>query len=320
MSGFLPKDHGDGVGGEKNLSHIRPNVLWVKLSFFKYQGLGNDFVLIDRRSSGVDGDELPPNPGAWAEKLCHRRLGVGADGVLFLLSTNAGGAAAMRIYNADGSEAEMCGNGLRCLAKHLMDFDDLKGKFIVDTGGGPRYCEVDGVAGRRITHVKVDMGRPEFLRSKIPMLGQGECVAESGLFDGVDPGLAFTAVSMGNPHLVCFLSSDKTGSVKRWAGEWGPVLEVDRHFPNRANVSFVKEAGEGVWEAAVWERGVGLTEACGTGACAIGTAACKEGRAELGKVQNISLPGGVLNITVEKGYVGVIMEGPAEIVFRGTAY
>lgn len=320
MSGVFPKDHGDGVGGEKTLSDSSPNILWDKLFFFKYQGLGNDFVLIDRRSSGVGDDELPTNPGAWAERLCNRKLGVGADGVLFLLSTNAGGVAAMRIYNADGSEAEMCGNGLRCLAKHLMDFDKLKGKFIVDTGGGPRSCEVDGVAGRRISQVKVDMGRPEMFRSKIPMLGEGDCVAESGLFDGVDPELCFTAVSMGNPHLVCFLSSDKTGSVERWAGELGPVLEVDRFFPNRTNVSFVREAGEGVWEAAVWERGVGLTEACGTGACAIGTAACKEGKAELGEPQKIFLPGGVLNITVEKEYAGVLMEGPAEIVFRGTAY
>jgi len=319
MSGVFPKESGCGVGDEKELSHISPKILWDSFFFFKYQGLGNDFVLIDRRSSDVDGDELPTNPGAWAERLCNRRLGVGADGVLFLLSANAGGVASMRIFNADGSEAEMCGNGLRCVAKHLMDFDNLKGKFIVDTGGGPRSCEVDGVVGRRISHVKVDMGRPEMLRSKIPMLGEGECVAESGLFDGVDPELCFTAVSMGNPHLVCFLSSDKTGSVKRWAGDLGPVLEVDGHFPNRANISFVKDADEGVWEAAVWERGVGLTDACGTGACAIGTAACKEGKAEVGEVQKVSLPGGVLNITVEKGYSGVTMEGPAEIVFRGIA-
>lgn len=285
-----------------------------KIVFYKYHGLGNDFVLIDRRESGI-----PSDAGGWAQVLCDRRFGVGADGTLFLLKPVDGSTtiAAMRIFNADGSEAEMCGNGLRCLAKHLMDYDGAKGCFSVETGAGPLECRVDDAPGERVSDVSVNMGRPRRAKAEVPMLGEGELVAESGLFAGIDPELRFTAVSMGNPHLVCFLPEGKSGSVKKWAEELGPVLEIDPLFPNRTNVSFVRQAGENSWNAAVWERGVGLTAACGTGACAIATAACMEGRADSMCTQKVSLPGGDLHIRVEEDYSGVVMTGPAEFVFTG---
>ncbi len=284
------------------------------ISFYKYHGLGNDFVLIDRRESG-----FPPCAAQWAEELCSRRRGIGADGILFLLNPGekTGCVAAMRIFNADGSEAEMCGNGLRCVAKHLMDYSGMRGGFLVETGAGVLECSVDDKPGKKLSEVSVEMGRPRRTRAEIPMLGDGELVAETGIFEGIDPELGFTAVSMGNPHLVCFLPEGKPGSVKKWAGELGPVLEVHPLFPNRTNVSFVEMTGENSWNAAVWERGVGLTESCGTGACAIATAACMEGRGELGCRQKVSLPGGDLHIRVDKDYSGVVMLGPAEFVFTG---
>ena len=293
----------------------------MPISFFKYHGLGNDFVLVDRREEGV-----PPDPEEWALRLCRRRYGVGADGVLFILPPQSREAhAAMRIFNADGSEAEMCGNGLRCFAKHLVDHAGMERSLVVDTGAGPLKCEVaKGARGAPSAQVTVDMGRPGRTPESIPMKRDEPLVA--GELPDVDAGLRFTAVSMGNPHIVCFLDDSSVRNenqtptsfeVIQTALRRGPGLEIHPLFPKKTNVSFVCRRRDGGWEAAVWERGVGLTAACGTGACAIGVAACLEGRARLQETQAIHLPGGLLKVTVRAGYQGVDMEGPARFAFRG---
>lgn len=293
----------------------------MPISFYKYHGLGNDFVLVDRKA-----DDLPPDPEAWAEKICRRRHGVGGDGVLFILPPGSREAhASMRIFNADGSEAEMCGNGLRCFAKHLVDHLEMQRDLVVDTGAGPLRCHVETAErGAPTSTVTVDMGRPETAPESIPVKRDAPLVGE-GLPD-VDPTLRFTGVSMGNPHIVCFLDDSNTRNesqeptsleVIQTALHKGPGLETHPIFPNKTNVSFVRRRPDGEWDAAVWERGVGLTAACGTGACAIGVAACLEGRASLEQTQPIHLPGGLLKVTVKNGYEGVDMEGPARFAFKG---
>jgi diaminopimelate epimerase len=293
----------------------------MSLRLYKYQGLGNDFILINRYALG-----LPADPGGWARRLCDRRLGVGGDGVLFLLAPEHDRARVrMRIFNADGSEAEMCGNGLRCLALHWREEMGGAVAFTVETMAGLRHCRITAemVAGRG--DVCVSMGRPQWKRRAIPMTGeQGDAIRIP--ITVADCTFRLTAVSMGNPHAVIFLDeSDGAGrrgvraggtagaleTVTDWARRFGPQLETHPLFPQRANISFVRLRGGQRLEAAVWERGVGLTQACGTGACAIAVAACLEGRLAVGSEIVVQLPGGALGIVVACEYEEVTMNGPA---------
>jgi diaminopimelate epimerase len=286
----------------------------MSLEVYKYQGLGNDFVLIDRREGG-----LPDRPGAWAKRLCRRRFGVGADGVLYLLPPSTENAKArMRIFNADGSEAEMCGNGLRCLALHLRERLGFSHSFFVDTESGPRRCRAHEESDGSVGEVTVDMGRPRWDRASLPMSGDGDairCAVDTKRGERI-----FTGVSMGNPHMVIFQEDlDRSGapSPRQEALDLGPALEVHEMFPERVNVSFVRRVQPRVLEAAVWERGCGLTAACGTGACAIGVAACLQGREPVGEPLSVRLPGGTLSVTVDARMERVHMRGPAARTFVG---
>jgi diaminopimelate epimerase len=266
-------------------------------TFYKYQGLGNDFVVLDRRATGLDVD------AATSRRLCDRHFGVGADGVLTILP-EAGLAGRMVVHNADGSIAEMCGNGLRCVVKHLAEHTPgpRAARLDVATGAGVLGCEVGWGEGG-VEWVTVAMGPARLEATSLPH--GGPFVAQP--IEGVQG----TAVSMGNPHLVLLDVPPPK------AGRLGPGLEVHPWFPERTNVEFVAPRAEGGLEVAVWERGVGLTLACGTGACAAVTAAALAGRVSFDAWVPVQLPGGLLEIKVAGDRSQVWLKGPVAFVFSG---
>jgi diaminopimelate epimerase len=265
-------------------------------TFFKYQGLGNDFVVIDRRQSGLDVDaEL-------SRRLCDRHFGIGADGVLSILP-EPGTAGRMVVHNADGSIAEMCGNGLRCVVKYLAEHTPSKpSRLTVATGAGLLENDIEWAADG-VQRVTVAMGPA---RLEAPILPHGGPFVRQPI-----DGHLGTAVSMGNPHLVLL---DVPPSE---AARLGPALEVHPLFVQRTNVEFVKPRAEGGLEVTVWERGVGLTLACGTGACAAVVASALEGRSPFDAWVPVQLPGGVLDIKVAADRSQVWLKGPVRFVFEG---
>jgi len=290
------------------------------MRFAKYHGLGNDFILVDLRNEQKVAGQPWPEDEDVVRALCDRHFGVGADGVLPILPAQSDGAhARMRVLNADGGEAEMCGNGLRCVVKYLYDRDaDLRReRLVIDTGAGALACNVtaEGDTARTVT---VDMGRPRLERAEIPMTGPAQ---EHCLEQPLDVGgrsMKITAVSMGNPHAIDFV--DETGAELRALAESiGPLVEVHDWFPRKTNVEFARMHSPTDIELLVWERGVGITHACGTGACATAVAACKTGRAKPGTEISVRLLGGPLAITVAEDYSTVFMRGPASHVFDASA-
>ncbi len=223
----------------------------------------------------------------------------------------------MRVLNADGSEAEMCGNGLRCVVKFLLELD-LKTKansIVVDTGAGPLSCQATW-EGNSVASVTVDMGPPGLLRGLIPMTGNPKETYLEVPSEINGRGLTLSAVSMGNPHAITFVP--ETGdSLMALAKTLGPSLETRGDFPKRCNAEFAHVHDRNHIELVVWERGVGITQACGTGACATVVAACKAGHCDLKSEVRVSLPGGDLWITALDKDAGVLMRGPAKQVFRG---
>jgi diaminopimelate epimerase len=284
------------------------------LRFSKFQALGNDFVVVDLRQ----GAEPVPSPQAphVVQALCDRRRGVGADGVLLVLPPSTGEAdARMRTLNADGSEAEMCGNGLRCVAAFLADDHDPTDSLIIETGAGPLSCAIER-SPDAIEGVTVDLGPPGLLHPEIPMEGPAHqrCVDATVEIKGRE--LAITAVSIGNPHAVVFASA-QGDELRRVAEDLGPAVEVHPRFPQRSNAGFARMISPREIELFVWERGVGLTPACGTGACAAAVAACLGGRAEPGEEIAVHQAGGSLAITVAPQFSALRMRGPAHHVFDG---
>jgi len=265
--------------------------------FTKMHGIGNDFVMVDTLLDGLPMGDLPE----LSREVNDRRLGIGGDG-LILVERGDLEPFRMRMFNPDGSESEMCGNGIRCFAKLLRDHGHTKASEIpVETGAGRLVLELLGDG-----QVRVDMGPARLTRGEIPMSGPaGETFLDLPVGDYVG-----TAVSMGNPHLVIFV--DDAASVE--LAEEGSKLERNPLFPRRTNVHFVQVLGGGVLLQRTWERGAGITLACGTGACASGVAAYLTGRAA--RKAEVRLPGGVLHIEYrEDGRV--MMTGPAETVFEG---
>lgn len=263
--------------------------------FFKYHGLGNDFVILDRRASGVD---LDPET---SRRLCDRHFGVGADGVLVILP-EPGHAGRMVVHNADGSVAEMCGNGLRCVAKHLAEDDPKRPERLrLATGAGSLDCELVWKDGE-VDVITVAMGSASL---EAPILPHG------GPFVGqaIGPHRG-TAVSLGNPHLV--LLHVPHGEAARL----GPELERHALFPERTNVELVMPM-EGGLDVVVWERGVGLTLACGTGACAAVVASALAQESPFDEWVPVRLPGGRLEIKVRGDRSQVWLRGPARFVFQG---
>jgi diaminopimelate epimerase len=282
------------------------------MRFAKYQGLGNDFLVVDLRDlRGADADAAQ-NPEV-VKALCDRQFGVGGDGVLAVLPGDAGADARMRVLNSDGSEAEMCGNGIRCVAKELYDRGGVrKERIAIDTGAGRLVCTITDNGGVADT-VTVEMGAPRLLRGEIPMTGPANerCVEQPLQIDNIE--LQITAVSMGNPHAVAFVPDNQM----KLATTIGPKVENHAWFPKRTNAEFARVISPREIELVVWERGCGITLACGTGACATVVAAVVTGRAQEGTDVLVHLPGGDLTITVLPGLSNVLMKGPARHVFDG---
>jgi len=273
------------------------------MRFWKYHGLGNDFILIDGISSDVEIDEDR------CRLLCDRNYGVGADGVIFLLPGKKTDVS-MRIINADGSEAEMCGNGIRCLAKHAFDSKIVsKKEFTVSTLAGVKTTKVILDADEVVT-VVVDMGAPILDGRSIPIDHDGEFIDQPFAVDGFN--IRGNAISMGNPHFVTF-SDLSDNDIERL----GPVLEGHPFFPKRTNVEFCR-VKDGAVHIRVYERGAAWTLACGTGACASVTAAALNGMVPFDKPIDVRLPGGWLKITVNRSLSHVYMEGAATLVYEGS--
>lgn len=272
------------------------------LIFWKMQGLGNDYVVIDNRNNQISGEILSD----LAIQLCRRRFGVGADGLILIYDSTVADVK-MRIFNQDGTEAEMCGNGIRCLAKYCFEKGIVKKKtFSVETLAGVKELSLK-MENRNIAFVKVNMGYPCFEAEKIPIKWNGTFINKPLVVEGAT--IKATALSVGNPHCVVFVDNVADYPVEIV----GPKLERHEFFPKRTNVEFVQLVSRGKLKVRIWERAVGETLACGTGACA-SVAAAKV----LGKVDDkvvVELLGGMLAIEY-KGDT-IFMEGPAEKVFEG---
>lgn len=273
----------------------------MNLRFTKMHGLGNDFVLIDCRDKAVN-DQLS-EVGDLSKRLCHRRFGIGADQVLLLYPSKIADFK-MLIYNADGSEVEMCGNGIRCLAKYIWD-RGLSGKDLlsIETAAGIIKPERAGQM------VKVDMGEPVLEGRLIPVNIDG--MVKDFPLKIADKEFKITAVSMGNPHAIIFVDDVDSVDVKGY----GPLIEKHILFPKRTNIEFIQVLGPENIKMRVWERGAGETMACGTGASAAGVAAFIKGHT--GRRVNVALAGGELLIEWEEDN-HVYMTGPATEVFEGT--
>ncbi|MBI3648541.1 MAG: diaminopimelate epimerase [Actinobacteria bacterium] len=274
-----------------------------ELRFEKYHGTGNDFVFLEDL-----GDERPLDPEVVAA-LCDRRFGVGADGVIRVVRGERADFF-MDYRNADGSLAEMCGNGIRCLGKFVYDhgFTDAT-QLEVDTRGGVKHLSLD-VRDGAVREVTVGMGPPSFAKAAIPMRGPAWETFLSEPFDiGNGMTVKASALSMGNPHLVLFVDDDPS---RYHVAHIGPVLERHELFPEKTNVEFV-QLQNGELKARVWERGSGETMACGTGACAVAVAANEAGLVPARAL--VRFPGGAL--TVERLKDDVLLTGTAEKVFDG---
>jgi diaminopimelate epimerase len=270
----------------------------------KVHGTGNDFVLLDN----VGGERLPF--GALARLWCARRYGIGADGLLVLEAPSARGAdIAMRIFNADGSEAEMCGNGIRCVARYLAQRrPSWPRTMTVQTAAGLVRTTIQTRAG--CTDVSVDMGVPRLARRDIPMRGEPGARVIDEPVDVRGATLRLCALSMGNPHCVTF--TDEPVERVDLAAHAAALERLDL-FPHGANYEVARVAG-GVASMRVLERGVGETQACGSGACAVGVAAILTGRTQT--PVTVTMPGGPVRIEWAGEGKSVVMTGGAEIVYR----
>jgi diaminopimelate epimerase len=294
------------------------------IPFAKYEGLGNDFIILDARWGAEARRKAPAATPELATKMCDRHFGIGADGTLTVLDPdNHGAVARMKIHNADGSIPQMCGNGIRCFAKYLYDTGSVREKtFNVDTDAGRLNCTVSLGGDGLVESVRVAMGPARFNRAVLPMLGTaGKQAAadESAVgFSITGAGVSFdgaVGVSMGNPHLILWEPRDIAG-----ATAIGPAFENHEWFPERTNVEFVRVTGPASAEVVVWERGCGITLACGTGACGVAAAGVKTGRFPAGQEIAVTLPGGTLAIEVQPDFAQVLMRGPARHVFDGAFF
>lgn len=268
------------------------------------QGLGNDYVYVNCFEERID------DPSELARKISDRHFGVGSDG-LIMINPSDKADFEMEMYNADGSRGEMCGNGIRCVAKYVYDYGLTdKTNISVETLGGIKYLDLT-VQDGKVKLVKVDMGRPELQPSLVPVVAEGDSAVDEPIIVG-GKEYRMTCVSMGNPHAVIFVGCD----VKELPlEEIGPQFENHERFPNRVNTEFVRVLDRHTAEMRVWERGSGETLACGTGACAVAVACVLNGLTE--NEMTVKLLGGDLQIKWDRENDTVYMTGPAEVVFDG---
>jgi diaminopimelate epimerase len=274
------------------------------VSFAKAHGLGNDFILVDER-------HCPPEAPPWARRLCDRHLGVGGDGVLvYGLKTDAG-AVRMRLINADGTDAEISGNGLRCLAAYAVRKGWMPPRHVVETAAGPRDVEVEILAESRF-RVATDLGPPILESRAIPVNLQPPAarVVDHSLEAAGGP-VTVTATSLGNPHCAVFLEAVADDAL---IGALGPALESHPFFPRKTNVEFVTATARDALRVRFWERGVGPTRASGTGAASAAVAAIVKGLT-VRRVQ-VECDGGILEVEWPEG--GTVRQvGEVEVLFAG---
>ncbi|MEG4485887.1 diaminopimelate epimerase [Microcoleus sp. D2_18a_B4] len=276
----------------------------MPIEFAKYHGLGNDFILIDNRHSSE-----PVIAPEQAVDLCDRHFGIGADGVIFALPGQNDTDYTMRIFNSDGSEPEMCGNGIRCLAKFIADLDgsEAKTQYRIHTLAGVISPEL-----RSDGQVKVDMGVPRLLAAEIPTtLAAADAKVIDVPIEVADKSWSVTCVSMGNPHCITFVEDVSAVALETV----GPQFEHNKAFPQRTNTEFIQVVRSDYVKMRVWERGAGVTLACGTGACAAVVAGVLVGKCD--RVTAVELPGGVLEIEWAEVSGRIYMTGPAQRVFTG---
>lgn len=274
------------------------------MKFTKMHGAGNDYIYVDGAAEAI-GD-----PAALARAISDRHFGVGGDGLILILPSTVADVR-MRVFNADGSEAEMCGNGLRCVAKYAYDHGLVpRLTMTVETGAGLLPVELFANAAGRAERVRVNMGRPRLTRGEIPMTGPaGERVIDRELAV-LDRTFRITCVSMGNPHCVIFVDDVAAFPV----AHYGPAIETHPLFPRRTNVEFVEVLSPGEVRQRTWERGAGETLACGTGASAVTVAGLLTGRTGSRLLNHLA--GGDLELAWD-GSGEVFMTGPAAEVFTG---
>ncbi len=275
------------------------------MNFTKYHGAGNDFVVIDARTHDLDWPGL-------ARAMCIRHFGIGADGIILVADHD--GELCMRMFNPDGSEAEACGNGLRCFVKHVVDTGLVKtDAFVVYTLGGPRQVVAFRSREGTVDEVELSMGAPNFAAREMPANVPDH---QAPLLDVPvqvsGHALRVNLVSLGNPHAVMFLDAQPNTYP---LGTIGPLVEHHEMFPSRVNFEIARIRGRADIDARVWERGAGETLACGSGACAIAVTGIVHGLCD--NVVNVHLPGGELTITWPGGQEEVKLRGPVVRVFTG---
>ncbi|MEL6927952.1 MAG: diaminopimelate epimerase [Cyanobacteria bacterium J06600_6] len=275
------------------------------IEFSKYQGLGNDFILIDNRHA-----DTPIITPEQAVEMCDRHFGIGGDGVIFVLPGKGDKDYSMRIYNSDGSEPEMCGNGIRCFAKFIAELEgntEVNKSYRINTLAGLIVPQLESNG-----EVTVDMGEPELSASKIPTTldgGDGKAVAQPLTVD--DRTWSVTTVSMGNPHCITFVEDSEAIALEKI----GPLFEHHEVFPQRTNTEFIQVIKPDYVKMRVWERGAGITLACGTGACASVVAGVLNNKCD--RACTVELPGGCLQINWSAADNRVYMTGPATKAFTG---
>lgn len=273
------------------------------MEFTKMQGLGNDYVYVNCFKEKIE------NPSEMAVKVSDRHFGIGSDG-LILIKPSEVADFEMEMYNADGSRGEMCGNGIRCVAKYVYDYGLTdKTSISVETLGGIKYLDLTVEHGK-VTLVKVDMGTPILKPELIPIVAKGETVIDEPIMVG-GKEYHMTGVSMGNPHDVVFMDDIKNLEIEKI----GPLFENHERFPNRINTEFVNVIDRHTAQMRVWERGSGETLACGTGACAVAVACILNGLTE--NTVTVKLLGGDLQIEWDREKNTVYMTGPTEVSFDG---
>lgn len=274
------------------------------MKFTKMHGIGNDYVYVNCFEETVE------NPSEVSKKVSDRHFGIGSDG-LILIKPSEKADFKMEMYNADGSQGAMCGNGIRCVAKYVYDYGLTdKTNISVDTKSGIKYLDLT-VANGKVALVKVNMGQPELNAEKIPMIYKKQQVIQQPLAVK-DNIYEVTAVSMGNPHVIVYMDQIKNLDIEKI----GPDFEKHSAFPEGVNTEFVHVIDRKTVEMRVWERGSGETLACGTGACAVAVACVLNGYTE--EEVTVRLLGGELKIFWNRKENLVYMTGPAEVVFDGT--
>lgn len=274
----------------------------MAITFTKMHGLGNDYHFIDVTKNDI------PDPAELSRQMSHRHLGVGADGIILIMPSDKADFA-MRIYNADGSEAETCGNGIRCFAKYVYERKlTNKKEFVIDTLAGPNRVELK-TEGNKVVAVRSNMGRPRFDRREIPMIGApGHVLEEELALNGLT--VRVTCVNMGNPHAAIFVPDATSAPL----AELGPKIERHPKFPQRTNVEFVTVRDRKNIVMRIWERGSGITMASGSGACGAALASMITERVD--RRVNVHLVYGALAVEwADDGFV--YQEGPATEVFTG---